>query len=96
MTKIAEKHAIDDGKLHIVETHDFNPILDKAAALRAAGKDSLGESRLVGMIPMALWAEWARKWGVSPSDNDAMREVVAWEMANPDNAHFRVWEGKFR
>lgn len=95
MSKIAEKMFEDDGKIIVQQTHDFTPVLEKAKALKNAGADSFGESRLVGLIPMKVWAEWAKKWGVNPNDTPAMREVVAREMNNSDNAHLRVWEGRY-
>ena len=95
MSKIAEKMFEDDGKIIVQQTHDFTPVLEKAKALKSAGADSFGESKLVGLIPMKVWAEWAKKWGVNPNDTDAMREVVAREMNNSDNAHLRVWEGRY-
>jgi len=95
MTKIAEQVFEEDGKLIVQETHDFNPILEKAKTLRSAGADALGESKLVGLVPMKMWAEWAKKWGVNPNDSHAMREVVARELNNSDNAHLRVWQGKY-
>lgn len=93
--KIAEKYDLEDGKLIVQETHDFNPVLNKASQLRSAGKTDFGESKLVGLIPMKLWHEWAKKWGVRADDHGAMREVIAREMNNPDNSLFRVWEGKY-
>ena len=95
MSKIAEKMFEDDGKIIVQQTHDFTPVLEKAKALKSAGADSFGESKLVGLIPMKVWAEWAKKWGVNPHDTAAMREVVAREMNNSDNAHLRVWEGRY-
>ena len=77
------------------QKHDFSPVLERAKALKSAGADSFGESKLVGLIPMKLWAEWAKKWGVSPGDQGAMRDVVTKEMNNSDNAHLRVWKGKY-
>lgn len=93
--KIAEKIKFEDDKLVVQQTHDWNPILKKAKDLKSAGADRLGESRLVGLVPMKMWAEWAKKWGVSPNDTAAMREVVARELNDSDNAHLRVWEGKY-
>lgn len=95
MSKIAEKMFEDDGKIIVQQTHDFTPVLEKAKALKSAGADSFGESKLVGLIPMKVWAEWAKKWGVNPNDTAAMREVVAREMNNSDNAHLRVWDGRY-
>lgn len=95
MSKIGEKIDLDDGKLIVQETHDFNPVLDRASALRSMGAEDFGESKLVGLVPMKLWAEWAKKWGVKPGDTAAMREVVARELADRDNCQFRVWGGKY-
>ena len=95
MSKIAEKMFEDDGKIIVQQTHDFTPVLEKAKALKSAGADSFGESKLVGLIPMKVWVQWAKKWGVNPNDTAAMREVVAREMNNSDNAHLRVWEGRY-
>lgn len=95
MSKMSERIFEEDGKLLVQQSHDFTPILEKAKALRSAGAGHLGESKLVGVIPMKLWAEWAKKWGVNPNDSNAMREVVAREMNNSDNAHLRVWEGRY-
>jgi len=93
--KINEQVTLEDDKLIVKQTHDWNPILEKAKALKSAGMDSVGESKLVGLVPMKMWAEWAKKWGVNPNDTTAMREVVARELNNSDNSHLRVWEGKY-
>jgi hypothetical protein len=93
--KIKEEATLEDGKLLVKQTHDFNPVLDMARTLRSNGLVGDREKRLVGVIPMAQWRMWARKWGVDPQDNAAMREVVARELANSDNAQYRVWEGRF-
>lgn len=95
MSKIAEKMFEEDGKIIVQQTHDFTPVLERAKALKSAGADSFGESKLVGLVPMKVWAEWAKKWGVNPNDTAAMREVVAREMNSSDNAHLRVWEGRY-
>jgi hypothetical protein len=95
MSKIAERMFEEDGKIIVRQTHDFSPVLERAKALKSAGADSFGESKLVGLVPMKVWAEWAKKWGVNPNDTAAMREVVAREMNSSDNAHLRVWEGRY-
>lgn len=97
MTKISERVHWDenDKKMIVQETHDFTPVLDRAKALKSAGMEGVGESKLVGLVPMKLWHEWAKKWGVPASDAKAMREVVARELNDSDNAHLRVWEGKY-
>ena len=95
MTKIAEKWFVQDGQIVQQQTHDYTPVLDRNKALRSAGRVGLGkESYLAANIPMKQWHEWAKKHGVSPSDNHAMREVVIKELNDSNNAHFRVWEGR--
>jgi hypothetical protein len=91
--KLSEKMTVEDGKLLVQQSHDFSPVAEKSKAMQSAGMGSLGESRLVANIPMKMWAEWAKKHGVRVDDNGAMREVVHKELMNPDNAHFRVWNG---
>jgi hypothetical protein len=93
--KLAESATVDGDRLVIKQTHDFNPVLDMAKELRLSKRDGFGESKLVGLIPMKLWAEWAKKWGVNAGDHAAMRDVVSREMNNSDNAHLRVWQGKY-
>jgi hypothetical protein len=93
--KINETIKFEDDKLIVQQTHNWNPVLEKAKALKDAGLESAGESKLVGLVPMKMWAEWAKKWGVDPNDTTAMREVVARELNDSDNSHLRVWEGKY-
>ena len=96
MTKIKETVHWDEGKMIVQETHDFTPVMDRAKALKSAGVDGLGkDNKLVGLVPMKMWHEWAKKHGVKPSDTAAMREVVARELMDRDNSHLRVWEGTF-
>jgi len=94
MSKIAEKWTEQDGKLLIQETHDFNPTLRRAGQLRSAGMVGDSEKKLVGLIPMKMWAEWAKEAGIK-TDDPAMSDVVARKLADSDNAHLRVWQGRF-
>jgi hypothetical protein len=93
--KINEKIKFEDNKMIVQQQHDWNPILRKAKMLKDAGAESVGESKLVGLVPMKMWAEWAKKWGVNANDTNAMRDVVARELNSSDNSHLRVWEGKY-
>lgn len=93
--KIAERVLIEDGKLHVLQTHNFNPTLRMAEKLRSAEAGRLGDSRCVGLLPMKLWAEWAKEAGVSPGDTHAMKEVVRRKMNSGEFAKLRVWEGSY-
>lgn len=87
---------VDGNRLVVKQTHDWNPTLNAARELRLNGKTGFGESKLVGLVPMKLWHEWAKSAGVRPDDHEAMSDVVARNLSNPDYAHLRVWEGKFQ
>lgn len=96
MTKLSETMTIDsDGMLIVKQSHDFNPVLKKVKALKSAGLDGASDNKLVGLMPIKVFYEWAKKWGVDPTDTLAMQDVVAKEMMSSDNAHLRVWEGKY-
>ena len=97
MSKISEKIRFDDmtGKMIVQQSHDYTPVIEKAKSLKSAGLDGASDNKLVGLVPLKMWAEWAKKWGVSVSDKEAMKEVVAKELMSSDNAHLRVWDGKF-
>lgn len=95
MTKIAERVMTDDGKLMVLQTHDFTPTLNMAQSLRSAEAGHLGESRCVGLLPMKLWAEWAKEAGISPGDTHAMKEVVRRKMNDGSFSKLRIWEGRY-
>ncbi len=91
--KLSEKVKFEDGKLLVQQTHDFTPVAELSKAMQSAGIGTTGDNRLIANIPMKVWAMWAKKHGVRADDHGAMREVVHKELMNPDNAHFRVWNG---
>ena len=98
MTKIGERvHWDNNDKTMIVqETHDFSPVVEKAKALKSSGLGNFGnDNKLAAVVPVKMWEMWAKKWGVSVSDTAAMKEVVARELMDSDNAHLRVWDGTF-
>lgn len=98
MTKIKETTHWDDmaGTMIVQETHDFTPVLEKAKALKSHGLNAFGnDNKLVGVVPAKMFEIWAKKWGVSMADSKAMEAVVARELMDSDNAHLRVWDGKF-
>jgi hypothetical protein len=93
--KIAEKVAVDDGKLLIQQTHDLNPAMERAAMLRQSGAGVLGEKRLVGTIPFALIETWAKEAGVDIQDREAVREIMHRKIMSGEFQKFRVWEGTY-
>jgi hypothetical protein len=94
-TKVSERVFEDEGKLIVHQQHDFSPVVERAKTLSRETDGSFGESKLVGLIPMKMWAEWAKEAGVSAADHGAMREIVARKMNDPDFANLRVWQGKY-
>lgn len=91
--KLSEQVTEQDGKLIIKQTHDWSPVAELSKKMQSEKAWNMGESRLVANIPLKMWAEWAKKHGVRADDPGAMREVIHKELMNPDNSHFRVWDG---
>jgi len=96
--KTAEKWFEQDGKLVHQRTHDWTPDLKLTSDLRSAWRESLGESKLVGVIPTGMFEVWARENGVKGSDPDywkKMQDIVKRKMLDGDFAAFRVWQGTY-
>ncbi len=95
--KTGEKVHFDETKQKIIveNTYDVNPILDRAQRLRNAGADSIGESKLVGTIPIFLIKEWCKELGVKWSDTEARKEVVKKKILSGDFDKLRVWKGTY-
>ncbi len=91
--KLSEQVTEQDGRLIVKQTHDWTPVAELSKKMQAAEAWTMGESKLLANIPLKMWAEWAKKHGVRADDHGAMKEVVHKELMNPDNAHFRVWNG---
>jgi len=85
-----------DGKIIIHQRHDVTGMLGLTAAMRNESRGDLGkENKLAANVPMKLFYEWAKKWGVNYNDSDAMQDVLARELNDSNNAHLRVWTGDF-
>lgn len=93
--KLSESHQFDGNRLLVKQTHDVNPALERAAALRSAGATHSGENALVGVIPAFMLTEWAKEAGVRWDDHEAMRDVLKRKMLSGEFSAFRVWDGKY-
>ena len=82
-----------DGTATIKRSHDLQPYLDKAAALRSAGATTMGESWHIGSIPTVLIYRWAKEAGVDASDNEAVKEIMMKKLMSGDFDKFRVHQG---
>ena len=94
MAKISEQWVQDGDKLVHVKTHDWNPMLERAEALRQNGNAEFGESRLIGVIDSALINEWLKEAGVA-WDDPAMDDVIKRKMLSGEFDKLRVWEGSY-
>jgi hypothetical protein len=88
--KISEKWISDGGKLHQIQTHNWNPILKSVAVHRDAGAPTPIEGEHVARLPAALVAQWAREAGVQWHDKEAMQEVIRIKLATGDYDRFKV------
>ena len=94
MAKISEKFVDQGDQIVRVTQQDWNPMLEQAAALRATGCYSMGESKLVGVIDAALIGEWLKEAGVAWSD-PARDDVIKRKMLSGEFDKLRVWEGTY-
>ena len=92
---ISERFELDGEKLVHQRTHDFTPVLDRAALLRSEGYTTFSESWHVGTIPMALVTEWLTEAGVSWDDHAARQEVIKRKLLDGEFSKLRVHEGTF-
>jgi len=75
--------------------YDLSPVLEKAKYLRDAGLTDFGESKVAGVLPMAVVSEWMKEAGVRMDDNEARKEIIRKKMLSGEFDRFRVWEGTF-
>lgn len=92
---LSERLDVDGDKLIHTRSHDFQPALDRAADLRAAGATGFSESWLIGTVPMALVTDWLTEAGVTWDDTEAVNEVLRKKMLSGEFQKLRVHEGSF-
>jgi hypothetical protein len=95
--KIGEKVHFDESRQKIIveNTYDVAPTLDRAQQLRSLKLDGIGESKLVGTIPMFLIQEWCKEAGIKWSDTHARKEVVKKKILSGEFDKLRVWKGTY-
>ena len=94
MAKINEKFITEGDKLIHVKTHDYNPTLLQAEAMRQNGNDTFGESVCVGVIDRAMIGQWLKEAGIAWTD-PAMDDVIKRKLLSGEFDKFRVWQGNY-
>lgn len=84
-----------DGKIVHKRTFDAQTTIDRVSALKSSGKVALGESRLVGSIPMPLVNEWIKEAGLTWDDGDAVQDMLKRKLLSGEYSKLRAWEGTF-
>lgn len=95
--KIGEKVHIDykNDKIIVEKIHTANPALQRAEQLRSQKIDGLGESKLVGTIPIFLIKQWCDDMGIKWNDIEARKEVVKKKILSGEFDKLRVWKGTY-
>jgi len=95
--QIGEQWFFDEQEQKWVQkkTHDWNPEMRLAKQVQETNGGVIGESRLVGTIPMALINEWCKEAGVRFDDSKAKQEVVKRKILSGEFDKFRVWKGRY-
>ena len=95
--KIGEKVHFDESRQKIIveNTYDVAPTLDRAQQLRSLKLDGIGESKLVGTIPIFLIKQWCDEMGIKWGDIEARKEVVKKKILSGEFDKLRVWKGTY-
>ena len=95
--KIGEKVHIDykNDKIIVEKIHTANPALQRAEQLRSQKIDGIGESKLVGTIPIFLIKQWCDEMGIKWGDIEARKEVVKKKILSGEFDKLRVWKGTY-
>jgi hypothetical protein len=95
--KIGEKIHVDhkNDKVIVQKIHTANPALKRAEQLRSHKLDGMGESKLVGTIPIFLIKQWCDELGIKWGDIEARKEVVKKKILSGEFDKLRVWKGTY-
>ena len=89
--KIAERFETEGDNLHIIQTHDFTPTLERNRELRLNGKGRFGDSEAIGSFPAELVSQWLREAGLPWSaPREEVRQLLVRKLLDPDNAAFLI------
>lgn len=97
MAKIAQQFIDNhDGTFTVKKSYDNGDVLNLAKTYRDYGApEPMSDSKLVGVLPMNIIAEWIKEAGLDWSDTEACGEVVKKKMLSGEFDKLRVWEGRY-
>lgn len=90
-------HEVDDGHermVHAVDASDINALADYCAGQRALGAGNGKDDKLCMHADGWTIMAWCNKVGLSWQQFWADPDAATRFIEDPDNAAFRVWEGK--
>ena len=87
--KIKEEDFVDGNNLITVETHDPNPVLERAALARDKGQNWPG-MRHIGTIPTFMLEVWMREEGLDYRDTDGINKMLTRKLKDPDFRKLRI------
>ena len=85
----------DPNKIIHQRVFDNNPYIKQVEQMKQQGIEGMGESKLVGRIPVHLVYEWYKEAGVSPDDTEACQDILRRKLLSGEFDKLRVWEGTF-
>lgn len=89
--KIAETMTVEGNSLHIVQTHDLEPSLDRSAFLRSNDLGRFGESEAIGSIPGAMASQWLRDAGLRwDSPREEIRQLFVRKLCDGEFSKLRI------
>lgn len=88
---------VDGDKVTAITTadrRDVQTVADHCAALRSIGLTGTKDDKLAASVPGWVINDWCVKRGIAWAEFFRDRKVQERFLDDPDNAAFRVWQGK--
>lgn len=88
---------LGDGRqatVHAVDASEVQAIRDNCAALRGVGHVGSKDMKLAASVSGWIILDWCNKKGVSWGRFMRESDLRVLFLDDPDNADFRIWEGK--
>lgn len=80
--------------IHTVDARQVKAVMDNAAALRSVGHGNGSDMKLCMSVDGFVIQAWCDKHGVSWTDFMNDPDMTKRFVEDPDNAAFRIWEGR--
>lgn len=89
-----ERFRVDGGDLHEQRSRDVEPLIEQNKALQRAGATGIGDMRLAARVDGIVIEAYCTRNGITFAEFMHNAEHQRLFLNDPDNAAFRVWQGR--